>query len=146
MSFGRGIRSIWCVQHLCIIYITPISAVNTVLVCEHQLVAGDRVSTRAPKEAPGIFPLRVLYYASPPDLCLNAVMPNCRHKKAARLSGADDRFWFSSAISIPDNRASCQYVAVNPSCCMALISLRCQSTLRNAIASSSWQTASRSSQ
>lgn len=63
-----------------------------VLVSNHQLVAGDRVSTRAFKDAPGIFPLRVLYYASPPDLCTDVTMPNCRHKKAAKLSGADDRF------------------------------------------------------
>ncbi|EDX3937720.1 TPA: hypothetical protein G9E88_000192 [Salmonella enterica] len=47
------------------------------------------MSTRALKEAPGIFPLRVLYYASPPDLCTD--VPYCRHKKAAKLSGADDR-------------------------------------------------------
>lgn len=67
---------------------------------DHQLVAGDRVSTRAHKETPGIFPFRVLYYASPPDLCLDVVMPNRRHKKAAKLSGADDRFMFSSAVSI----------------------------------------------
>ncbi|EDN4945248.1 hypothetical protein CDS94_003214 [Salmonella enterica subsp. enterica serovar Norwich] len=33
-----------------------------------QLVAGCRVSTRAISAAPGIFPLRVLYYASPPDV------------------------------------------------------------------------------
>lgn len=63
-----------------------------VLVSNHQLVAGDRVSTRAFKDAPGIFPFWVLYYASPPDLCTDVTMPNCRHKKAAKLSGAGDRF------------------------------------------------------
>ena len=48
---------------------------------------------RCPKEAPGLFPLRVLYYASPPGHKNDGRYRIAGTKKTAELSGAEDRFW-----------------------------------------------------
>ncbi|ARU29443.1 hypothetical protein CBR65_19480 [Cellvibrio sp. PSBB006] len=46
------------IEHNDVLYVLSLISV--------QLVVGSRVSTRAHTVAPGIFPFRVLYYASPP--------------------------------------------------------------------------------